>query len=64
MEVTEDIFDNYPDVVTFEQLQEMLGNIGRTLAYKLLQNKEIESFKCGRSYRILKSKVIEYLKRQ
>ena len=60
MEVTEDIFDNYPDIVTFEQLQEMLGNIGRTL----LQNKEIESFKCGRSYRILKSKVIEYLKRQ
>lgn len=64
MEVIEDIFDEYPDVVSFEQLQEMLGNIGRTLAYKLLQNKEIESFKCGRSYRILKSKVIEYLKRQ
>lgn len=64
MEVTEDIFDGYPDVVTFEQLQEMLGNVGRTLAYKLLQNKEIESFKCGRSYRILKSKVIEYLQRQ
>ncbi len=64
MEVTEDIFDEYPDVITFEQLREMLGNIGETLAYKLLRSNEIESFKCGRNYRILKSKVIEYLKMQ
>lgn len=64
MEVTEDIFDDYPDVVTFEQLREMLGNIGKTLAYTLLKNNEIESFKMGRNYRILKSKVIEYLKKQ
>lgn len=64
MEVTENIFDNYPDIVNFEQLRKMLGNIGETLAYKLLRNNEIESFKLGRNYRILKSKVIEYLKRQ
>lgn len=64
MEVTDDIFDNYPDVVTFEQLCKMLGNIGKTLAYRLLRSNEIKSFKCGRSYRILKSQVIEYLKRQ
>lgn len=64
MEVTEDIFDEYPDVVTFEQLREMLGNIGETLAYKLLRSNEIESFKLGRNYRILKSKIIEYLKKQ
>lgn len=64
MEVTGDIFEKYPDVVTFNQMREMLGNIGRTLAYNLLQNNEIESFKCGKNYRILKSKVIEYLERQ
>lgn len=64
MEVTEDIFDDYPDIVTFEQLRQMLGNIGKTLAYTLLKNNEIESFKMGRNYRILKSKVIEYLKKQ
>lgn len=63
MEITEDIFEEYPDVVTFEQLKKML-NIERSLAYKLLKNKVIVSFKCGRSYRILKSKVIEYLKKQ
>ena len=64
MEVTEDIFNDYPDVVNFEQLCEMLGNVGKTLDYKLLRSNEIESFKLGRNYRILKSKVIEYLKRQ
>ncbi len=64
MEVTEDIFEKYPDVVGVKQLREMLGNIGRTLAYKLLESKEIESFKLGRNYRILKSKVIEYLEKQ
>ena len=64
MEVTEDIFEDYPDVVNFEQLRTMLGNIGKTLAYRLLQKNEIEAFRCGREYRILKSKVIEYLKRQ
>lgn len=64
MEVTEDIFADYPDVVTFEQLREMLGNIGETLAYRLLRNKEIEAFKLGRNYRILKSKIIEYLQKQ
>ena len=37
---------------------------GKTLAYRLLQKNEIEAFRCGREYRILKSKVIEYLKRQ
>ena len=35
MEVTEDIFDNYLDVVTVKQLREML-QIGKTFAYKLL----------------------------
>lgn len=63
MEVTENIFDEYPDVVTVEQLKDML-HIEKTFAYKLLKNNIIESFKCGRSYRILKNKVIEYLERQ
>ncbi len=31
------IFSNYPDVVNFTQMKEMLGNIGSTLAYKLLR---------------------------
>ena len=57
MEVTEDIFSDYPDVVTVEQLKEML-HIEKTFAYKLLKNNIIEAFKCGRSYRILKSKII------
>ena len=41
MEVEEDIFDNYPDVVTVEELKEML-HIEKTFAYKLLKNNIIE----------------------
>ncbi len=58
------ILSEYPDVVNFKQFCEMLGNIGKSLGYKLLKDNEINSLKIGRSYRILKSEVIEYLKRQ
>lgn len=61
MQVAENIFEKYPDVMKFHHFREALG-IGRTLAYKLLQNKIVKSFKCGSEYRILKSSVIEYIK--
>ena len=47
------MFNNYPDLVDFNQMREMLGNIGPTLAYKLLRN--------GRAYRIPKINIINYL---
>ena len=55
------MFLNYPDVVNFTQMKEMLGNIGSTLAYKLLRENEIKSIKVGRAYRISKSNIIKYL---
>ena len=55
------MFSNYPDVVNFAQMKEMLGNIGSTLAYKLLRENTIKSVKVGRAYRIPKNNVIEYL---
>ncbi len=51
----------YPDVLTVEQLQNILG-IGRNTAYKLLKNKEIQSIRVRRLYRIPKYAVIAYLK--
>ena len=51
----------YPDVLTVEQLQTILG-IGRNTAYKLLKNKEIQSIRVRRLYRIPKHAVISYLK--
>lgn len=55
------MFNNYPDIVNFNQMREMLGNIGPTLAYKLLRNGTIKSIKVGRAYKIPKINIINYL---
>lgn len=47
------IFDAYPDVVTVEQMSEMLG-ISTKTAYKLLQEDKIRHFKIGRTYKVPK----------
>lgn len=54
------MFRNYPDVVTPEQVQQMLG-IGRRKAYELLKSGELPSIRMGRLYRIPKISVIDYL---
>lgn len=55
------MFANYPDVVEVNQLREMLGGISRKLAYRLLADNEIRSVRVGRTYKIPKACVIEYL---
>lgn len=57
-----EMFKDYPDVVSVGQLKEML-QIGQVLAYKLVKEGEIKSRKVGREYKILKSTIIEYLSR-
>lgn len=57
------MFENYPDVVSVEQLMEML-QIGQVLAYKLVKSGEIKARKVGREYKIPKVNVIEYLNRE
>lgn len=54
------MFREYPDAVTPEQVQEMLG-IGRRKAYELLRSGELHSVKMGRVYRVPKLSVIEFL---
>lgn len=56
------MFREYPDVVDVDELRRMLGGIGRRTAYRLLQNGDIKSVKIGRSYRIPKMYVIDYLR--
>ena len=56
-----EMFVEYPDVVDVEQLRRMLGGISRKLAYRLLASGELRSVRIGRSYRIPKLCVIEYL---
>ncbi|MBR0351019.1 MAG: helix-turn-helix domain-containing protein [Clostridia bacterium] len=55
------MFTSYPDIVDIAQMRKMLGNIGVTLAYKLLRQGTIKSIKIGREYKIPKSYIIQYL---
>ena len=54
------IFKDYPDVLNIEQLTEIL-HIGRNTAYKLVNNKFIKSVRIGKTYKIPKCYVIDYL---
>ena len=55
------MFDKYPEVVEVDDLRKMLGGISRKLAYKLLADKEIQAVKVGRTYKIPKVCINEYL---
>lgn len=59
------LFQDYPDVVSLADMREMLGSknrpLGRTTAYKLLQEKKIFSKKVAREYKIPKQSIINYL---
>jgi excisionase family DNA binding protein len=54
------MFKEYPDVVTAEQMSEMLGISSKT-AYRILQENMIEHFKIGRTYKIPKIHILSYL---
>jgi excisionase family DNA binding protein len=53
-------FADFPDVVSVEQMAEML-KISTKTAYALLRNGDIECLKVGRSYRIPKYFIMKYL---
>jgi excisionase family DNA binding protein len=54
------MFENYPDVVSVDDLQEMLG-IGKNTAYKLVKDKIIKSVQIGRQHKIPKCYIIDFL---
>ena len=53
------MFSEYPDIVTIEDIQEMLG-ISRHFAYKLITDGYIHGRKIGSGYKIPKINVINY----
>ena len=57
------MFKKYPDVVSVEIVQEMLG-ICLKNAYLIVKENKIRSARVGRSYKIPKLCVVEYLVNQ
>lgn len=57
----EKIFSEYPDVVSVKQMCVMLGGISMKTAYKLLEDGDIRYLKIGKSFKIPKVFIIEYL---
>ena len=57
----EKLFADYPDLVSLQNLQEMLGGISYRKALKLMKQGEIKSFYVHSQYMIPKICIIDYL---
>ena len=57
----QNMFKQYPDVVSVAEMQKMLG-VGRNTAYGLLKENKINSIRIGRVHKIPKVNIIKYLK--
>ncbi len=58
-----ELFKDYPDIVSVEQVSEML-RIGQVLAYRLVRSGEIKSRKVGRRYIITKQNIIDFVSKE
>ena len=57
-----ELFETYPDVMTVQQVRLALG-IGRTAVYRLLESHEIECFMIGNAYKIPKTCLIDFVRK-
>ena len=60
MFTTENTFTEYPDIVTTDDLMDML-HIARSKAYELIHDGSIKTMKIGRDHKIPKQSVLDYL---
>ena len=60
-EYYDELFTNYPDLVTLPEFREMLGGIGDTTARKLMRGNHVQHFYIRDTYLIPKPSVIEYV---
>ncbi len=56
-------YETIPDVLTIPELQKVL-RIGRSTAYRLIQTSELRCIRIGRSIRIPKECVVEFIETQ
>ena len=57
---TSEMFAEYPDVMTIEDLQRALG-VGRSTAYRLIRSNRIRCIRIGKSIRIPKQLLVDYV---
>lgn len=60
MDKSKDIFSEYSDIVTVDEVMKML-RLGKNTVYKLLKDDEIMNVKVGARYIIPKQSVIEFV---
>ncbi len=58
-----DLFNTYPDVVSIDEIQQML-RIGKNAVYELLKTEKLKSIKVGKKYVVPKKFVIDFLLEQ
>lgn len=54
------MLENYNDILTIQDLCELLM-IGRNYAYKLLESRQIKGFRIGRTWKIPKTALEEFI---
>ena len=54
------MFHDFDDILTIEELSELL-KIGKNTAYRLINTGQIKSVRIGRTHRIPKESVVEYI---
>lgn len=60
MDKSKEIFSEYSDIVTVDEVMKML-RLGKNTVYKLLKDDEIMNVKVGAKYIIPKQSVIEFV---
>lgn len=56
------MLNNTKDVLTLKELQELL-HIGKNTALRLVQSGEIEAFRVGNRWRVMKESVAKYIRK-
>ena len=56
------MLNNTKDILTIKELQKLL-HIGKNTALRLVQSGDIEAFRIGCQWRVVRENVIQYIKR-
>ena len=61
-EVNDNLFQDFPDLLSINDLRDALG-IGRTTAYRLIKSEEIQYMRIGKTIKIPKCFLIDFVQK-